>query len=146
MDEAKNFGFALRYKTNGKAIVRTNTRSMNNKNTAEDENEGKGEIEKLKAPEKDESRLLAFKALPPQASTARHELQQQEISMSEQESVEQICNEIQKATVKARKIDHLELDKAPKVEERDVVSLADARKATGYMETLGYSLKRLVWS
>lgn len=146
VDEAKNVGFALRYKTNGRAMVRTNTRSMNNEKPAEDENEGKDELEKQKTPEKDESRLLAFKALPPKSSATRHEAHQEEASVSEQESVRQICEEVHKAIVKARRMDHLELDKAPQVEERDVVSLAEARRATGYMESLGYSLKRLVWS
>ena len=28
----------------------------------------------------------------------------------------------------------------------DVVSLAEARQATGYVESLGYSLKKMVWS
>lgn len=33
-----------------------------------------------------------------------------------------------------------------KVEDGDVISLADARKATGYLEQLGYSIKKLVWA
>lgn len=146
MDETKNVGFALRYKTNGKAMVRTNTRSMNNEKAVDGESEGKDEGEKQKAPEKDEPRLLAFKALPPKSAAVRRASQQQETDVSEQESVMQICDELHKAIVKARRMDHLELDKAPQVEEKDVISLAEARKATGYMESLGYSLKRLVWS
>ena len=34
----------------------------------------------------------------------------------------------------------------PQVEERDVISITDAKKSTGYVESIGYSLKRLVWS
>ena len=33
-----------------------------------------------------------------------------------------------------------------RVEERDVISGAEAKKSTGYVESIGYSLKRLVWS
>ena len=146
MDKAKNVGFALRYSTKGKAVVRTNTRSMNNEKIVDDENDSKEEAEKQQTAEKDESRLLAFKALPPKSSATRRASRQQATDLNEQDSVQHICDEVQKAIVRARRMDHLELDKAPAVEEKDVVSLADARKATGYMESLGYSLKRLVWS
>jgi hypothetical protein len=33
-----------------------------------------------------------------------------------------------------------------KVEQKDVISVAEARKSTGYLESIGYSLKKLVWS
>jgi len=144
-DEAKNVGFALRYNTKGHALVRTNTRSMQNEHAAEDENAGKDEAQKLKTPEKDESRLLAFKALPPKASASRRDLQE-ETSLGESETVKSVTEELYKAMVKARKMDHLELEKTPEVEQRDVVSLAEARQATGIVESLGYSLKKMVWS
>ena len=57
-----------------------------------------------------------------------------------------VTEELHKAMVKARKMDHLELEKTPEVQQRDVVSLAEARQATGYVESLGYSLKKMVWS
>jgi len=60
--------------------------------------------------------------------------------------VDSVTNELHKAMVKARKMDHLELEKTPEVEQRDVVSLAEARQATGIVESLGYSLKKMVWS
>jgi hypothetical protein len=144
-DEAKNVGFALRYNTKGHALVRTNTRSMQNEHEAEDENAGKDELQKQRTPEKDESRLLAFKALPPKASASRRD-SQEEMSLGESELVSSVTQELYKAMVKARKMDHLELEKTPEVEQRDVVSLAEARQATGYVESLGYSLKKMVWS
>jgi hypothetical protein len=144
-DEAKNVGFALRYKTNGHALVRTNTRSLQNEHTAEDENAKKSEIDKQKTPEKDESRLLAFKALPPKASASRRD-SEEEKSMSESELVKFVTDELHKTLIKARKTDHLELDKAPDVEEKDLLGISEARKATGYVESLGYSLKKMVWS
>jgi len=144
-DAAKNVGFALRYNTKGHALVRTNTRSMQNEHAVADENAGKDEVRKQKAPEKDESRLLAFKALPPKASASRRDLQE-ETALGEGELVDSVTNELHKAMVKARKMDHLELEKTPEVEQRDVVSLAEARQATGIVESLGYSLKKMVWS
>lgn len=144
-DEAKNVGFALRFKTNGHALVRTNTRSLQNEHAVDDENAKKSELDKQKTPEKDESRLLAFKALPPKASASRRD-SEGEKSMSESELVMLVTDELHKTLIKARKIDHLELDKAPAVEERDVLGVSEARKATGYVESLGYSLKKMVWS
>lgn len=148
-DETKNVGFAIRYDTNGQAVVRTNTRSLQNEKAAKDENSGKDEVEKQEQPEKSESRMLAFKALPPKSSVARQEGEDGS-SMSEQELVKHICDEMQKqvtaAAHKQRGFDHLDLNKLPQVEERDVLSAADARKSTGYIESIGYSLKKLVWS
>lgn len=144
-DEEKNVGFALRYKTNGHALVRTNTRSLQNEHTPEDENANKDELEKQKTPEKDDIRLLAFKALPPKASASRRD-SQEEMAMSESELVKFVTSELHSALVKARKVDHLELEKAPQVEDKDILGVAEARKATGYVESLGYSLKKMVWS
>lgn len=144
-DETKNVGFALRYKTNGHALVRTNTRSLQNEHTAEDENAKKSELDKQKTPEKDESRLLAFKALPPKSSASRRD-SHEDSSMSENELVKFVTTELHKTLVMARQMDHLELDKAPAVEEKDVLGISEARKATGYVESLGYSLKKMVWS
>ncbi|KAK4545326.1 hypothetical protein LTR36_003506 [Oleoguttula mirabilis] len=148
-NETKNVGVALRYKTSGQAVVRTNTRAMQNEKLAEDENSGKNELEKQAQPEKEESRLLAFKALPPSSSAAKQGGEDSD-HMSEQELVKHICDELQRLMMsvahKQRGFDHLELEKVPNVEEKDIISVADARKRTGYMESLGYSLKKLVWS
>jgi hypothetical protein len=144
-DETKNVGFALRYKTNGHALVRTNTRSLQNEHAAEDENARKSEIEKQNTPEKGESRLLAFKALPPKASASRRK-SQEDTEISESELVKFITDELHKTSRKARQMDHLELEKGPEVEEREVLGVAEARKATSYVESLGYSLKKMVWS
>ncbi|KAK5129473.1 hypothetical protein LTR08_003233 [Meristemomyces frigidus] len=158
-DEAKNIGFALRFKTKGHAVVRTNTRSVQNEKAAEDEKSVEGEstapesakdaVLKNDQPVKEESRLLAFKALPPKSSAAKREGEDAS-AMSERELVKYICDELQRlisaSAHKQRGFDHLELVKLPQVVERDVISVADARKRTGYVESIGYSLKKLVWS
>lgn len=147
-DEAKNVGFALRYKTSGQAVVRTNTRALQNENAVEDENSSKDEVKEQDQLQKVESRLLAFKVLPPSSSAVKNE--EEEAGMSEQELAQHISNELQRSIVSAartqRGIDHLELEKLPHVDEKDVISVADARKRTGYVESIGYSLKKLVWS
>ncbi|KAK6433658.1 hypothetical protein LTR95_010167, partial [Oleoguttula sp. CCFEE 5521] len=133
MDEQKNVGFAIRYKTNGHAVVRTNTRSMDNEKAVGDTKSESEDKSPKKAADPKTDRLLAFKALPSKTSI-------------EPDEVKQICDEIYKTMMKVREMDHLDLSKAPAVQEKDVISLVDAKKATGYIESLGYSLKKLVWA
>ena len=106
-------------------------------------------VENKEQPVKEESRLLAFKALPPKSTAAKREGEDAS-AMSERELVKHICDELQRlitaAAHKERGFDHLELVKLPKVVEKDVISVADARKRTGLVESSGYSLKKLVWS
>lgn len=143
-DEAKNVGFALRYRTNGHAMVRTNTRSLQNEQAVEDENAQKpNELAKQKEPQKDDSRLLAFKALPPKASASRRDSHDGGDALGEAELVRFVTGEVYGALVKARQQQEEEI---PVLEERDVVGVDEARKATGLVESLGYSLKKLVWS
>lgn len=148
MDEAKNVGFAMRYKTGGEAMVRTNTRSMNNEEAAPDEHEKAGETAEAS---KTDSRLLAFKALPPKSSAAKGESDEAS-PMTEEELVLHICEEIHKNAVAAVAKDVGAAneggtrDGSLRVQEKDVLSVAEAKKSTGYLETIGYSLKKLVWS
>lgn len=149
---SRNVGFALRYNTSGHAVVRKNTRALSNEQAADDEIGDKSELEKQRAPEKQERRLLAFKALPPKSSAAKAESGGEATGqMSEGELVQHICDmihELMAASARTqREADGMEDASAlPRVEERDVVSVAQAMKSTGYMESIGYSLKKLVWS
>nr|POF23968.1 phosphatidylinositide phosphatase sac2 [Quercus suber] len=126
VDAKRNVGFALRYRVDGTAVVRTNTRSVGNEEVAGDENGGKNELEKQQEPERSETRLLAFKALPTTG-----------VGQEEDEGafVRAVCEEIEKAA-----------GGELRAEERDVISVDEARKNTGFAETIGYNLKKLVWS
>ncbi|KAL2357087.1 SacI homology domain-containing protein [Cryomyces antarcticus] len=147
MDEKNNVGFVVRYKPEGEALVRTNTRSMQNEKAPD------GEKSSKKAT-KDEMRILAFKALPPKSSAAQSQ-GQEEKPMMEKDLVQHICEEIQRAAFVAEKRDTVtaehtgkegEEQKSDLLEEKDIISLAEAKKSTGYLEHLGYSLKKLVWT
>lgn len=151
LDESKNVGFAVRYESKGPTAVRTNTRSLSVTGETQHLESPNDENKEISVPRNEvgDIRLLAFKALPPKAAAARDE----DIdlgSVSEKEMVRHVCETIHGAMVKAWKRDrgfqHLELDRAPEVEARDLISVAEAKKSTGYIESLGYSLKRLVWS
>ncbi|KAH0145709.1 hypothetical protein KCU67_g12536, partial [Aureobasidium melanogenum] len=101
------------------------------------------------------SRLLAFKALPPRNSASKGKNTDGELS--EGEMVRHICEEIERLSNKAldRQTQSAAAGEAEEqqqgakklqVEHKDVISVAEARKSTGYLESLGYSLKKLVWS
>ncbi|KAF2726067.1 hypothetical protein K431DRAFT_280100 [Polychaeton citri CBS 116435] len=147
LDESTNVGFALAYAVSGPAMVRRNTRSFQNEELTEDESTGD---EQKTQPSQHEKRVLGFKALPPKASITKREGPRASDEVSEMMLIESICGQLQRSLEKAHKKlrgpDHLELGEIPEVEQRDVVSVADAKKSTGYLETLGYSLKKLVWS
>lgn len=138
-DAEKNVGFALTYQSLN-PIVRTNTRSLS---VAEGPEEVA--ISKKSTPNKDQSILLAFKALPPKVSAAKED--HVVADMNEIDSVKHICDEICKALNNAgqRSSENSDGDTV-QVEERDIISVAEARKSTSYVESLGYSLKKLVWS
>lgn len=154
LDEKKNVGFAIRFKAEGEGMVRRNTRSVSVVEEHEDEGGDAGEDadnddDKKQDDSPGETRILAFKALPPKAVASKHE--DQDLSnLSESESVQRITDAIFKATsdafAKDRGFQHIEVDKPAQVQEHDVLSVAEAKRATGYMESIGYSLKRLVWS
>jgi len=143
MDEDKNVGFLIKYKIDsGKELVRVNTRSLDSK-------KDDGKKGKQKQVEGDGIRSLAFKALPPQSSIAAGE--GWDAPVDEVQMMKGVCEEIARVANKTRKDSGVaELaegaDKELVVEEKDVISLADAKKSTGYFEQLGYSLKKLVWA
>ena len=114
---------------------------------------------------KPDIRVLAFKALPPSRSARKDEDDDDEGmedstaaatskgQLSETALVRQICEEIDRlaSTAVKQSSERAEgkqgqSDKGWKVEEKDVVSLSEAKRQTGYLETLQYSLKKLVWS
>jgi hypothetical protein len=157
LDATKNVGFALRFNTGGPAVIRTNTRSLQNEQVpmaeasvnAQQQSEQQStpsqtSIKGAKNADETKTRLLAFKVLPPKAMAAKNSQAGGE-EHNEVEIARAVCSEIQKAADAVATQDGIS-NTPLVVEERDVVSAADARKNTGYVESLGYSLKRLVWS
>ncbi|KAJ8111179.1 hypothetical protein OPT61_g6166 [Boeremia exigua] len=139
----KNVGFVIRYKADAEGeLIRRNTRALDS-GAANDEQ--KADEKKAKT---EEGRFLAFKALPPRSSV----LGEGESAENEVEVVRGICEEIIRAANKAKKTPtspetdgSSAEDRVLQIEEKDIISLADAKKSTGYLEQIGYSLKKLVW-
>ncbi|KAJ4291746.1 hypothetical protein N0V90_009641 [Kalmusia sp. IMI 367209] len=158
MDEEKNVGFVLRYRTeSGGELVRRNTRSLDS-GTGVTQPEAKSST-KSKAPQPT-GRFLAFKALPPRSSVPAPG-ETAETPENEVEVVKGICEEIVKVANKTKSNEQVNVShpgteqgdefdddvggKRLKVEEKDIISLTDAKRSTGYVETLAYSMKKLVW-
>ena len=164
-DPKRNFGFVVQYRMGNQSIARVNTRSMSTvtdirKESGDQPPSTEGASNKLpKSPQSsqpteagltdivktlagdspaktksasDEIRILAFKAIP-----APHGARAQTNEPSETELVKNVCEEI------ARNVERKPEDL---VEEKDIISLAEAKKSTGLIEQWGHSLKKLVWA
>ncbi|KAJ9656783.1 hypothetical protein H2201_008435 [Coniosporium apollinis] len=163
VDEKRNVGFVVSFEVGeGDEGVRVNTRSLGNERKEGEEEDGPGKGDDDEQQDRDtrseekaeqkatemEKRFLAFKALPPRSSVASVQGEDNE-PKSEMEMVTMICEEIKRVADGARKAatgatahdgeDGLE------IEERDIISVAEAKKRTGYLEQIGYSMKKLVW-
>ena len=152
LDEKRNVGFVLRYQAPGTTdLIRRNTRSLGN-----EEKEQKGKKTQSKdsdfAAREGGSKLLAFKALPPRSSFVGQQGESQQ-PMSESEMIktvtEQIVAVVNKtrtpATAAGEEQDGGTLDLL-EIEEKDIISVADAKRSTGYLEQVGFALKKLVWA
>ncbi|EME48020.1 hypothetical protein DOTSEDRAFT_51275 [Dothistroma septosporum NZE10] len=159
LDEARNTGFALRYNFKGPMAIRTNTRSLSiaaGAQTEEGDDQKDESHDSSNRSKKDDKstqgetiRTLAFKALSPKAVAAKDDTDHLS-SMSEQEIMKHITDEIQKnlsaAFVQDRGFQHIQTEKPPSVQEKDIISVAEAKRSTGYIEGLGYGIKKLIWS
>jgi hypothetical protein len=147
MDTDKNVGFVIRYKAESSGgLVRRNTRALDS---------GADEQQDVKKSQKsaDAGRFLAFKALPPRSNISTSE--SPDTPENEVELVKGVCDEIARVANKTQKynvpgtaqegLDYEGQNRQLAVEEKDIISLADAKNTTGYLEQIEYSLKKLVW-
>ena len=140
MDEERNVGFVVRYRPGKEDVARVNTRSLN---TGAIGSEGTDELDvsvgkESKDREGKPVKMLPFKALPARSSFVTEG--QDDHFMSEKETVNSVCEEIQRAVHGDVKVNR------PLIEEKPIISLQEARKNTGYVDQLGHVLKRLVWA
>lgn len=141
-DSERNVGLVIKYKPGKEDIARVNTRSLgsavglddcqpSNAKSAFSQSSKKGGTYDLK--------VLAFKALPARdsfSSTVAHGRR----PMSEKEVVNNVCAEIRRAAAGGNS------DAPGFVEDREIISLEEARKSTGLIEQWGHSLKKMVWA
>ncbi len=157
MDEKRNVGFVVRYTPGREDVVRVNTRSLKNTYVKSDEGNilsGEELVEATKAPESDPDakkeregkktmeRVLAFKALMKRSSDVEGGE-----GAGEWEIIREVCREIERAIKDGGTEERGGTEEEDGfVEEGDLIGLAEARKSTGLLEQLGYSLKKLVWA
>ena len=151
IDTAKNVGFVVRYRADSsEQLVRRNTRALDS--GAGEDQQAVGSTAPAKA--EDTGRFLAFKALPP-ATNSPSSLAGAPATTPENEVeiFKSVCEEFERIKRKHRvgacggdgDGNASAENRALEIEEKDIISLADAKKSTGYLEQLGYSLKKLVW-
>jgi hypothetical protein len=131
-DERHNVGFVVKYSPGQNDLVRVNTRSLS---VAQDGENDRAQLQ----PSKEIEKLLAFKALPPKSS-----YETDTGLPTEADLVKMICEKIVEHAKKSNVAENS--PRAVSVNEVDIISLQEARKSTGYLETIGHSLKKLVWS
>ncbi|KAI4662318.1 uncharacterized protein J4E79_004607 [Alternaria viburni] len=138
-DTNKNVGLIIRYRADTKGeLVRRNTRALDSGAASDEQRK-----DDAKTDQKQDTagRFLAFKALPPRSSVPSSPGDNPD---NEGEVVKSVCDEIVRIANEMKKGGRDE-DRTLKVEEKDIISLVDAKKSTGYLEQFEYSLKKLVW-
>ena len=139
-DESRNVGLVIKYRPGKEDIARVNTRSLS---SAVDLGGGKeAEVEGVSSQDNFEEevsklKILAFKALPARSSFIEG---QEKSRMSEKEVVNSICDEVQRAVLDGHST------VLGFMEDKDIVSLEEAKKSTGLLEQWGHSLKKMVWA
>lgn len=165
MDEGRNFGFVVTYRPGKEDIARVNTRSLTSAvgddGKREAGNEGDADLDPTAACEKcdlkgiggqhqtdsaSKLKIIAFKALPARSSVASGNGQEAPHVMNEKELVRSICEEIERAVSGGKSTGQGREKAAGFVEERDIISLSEAKKGTGLLELFTHSLKKLVWA
>ena len=146
MNEKMNVGLVVVYKPGKESIIRTNTRSLQNyvepESNAEDRIDGGTGILSWLAPRSPpSSQALAIKIIP--SSSDVEELQAKP-SFMPLAIAEEICNEVERAMTGPKEKGAQGVKDL--AERGDIISLAEARKRTGYLEQIGHSIKKLVWT
>lgn len=160
-DESKNIGLVITYKPGSNDYQRINTRSLTsrkNSRAGSDDSQSSastspvvqakltGLLGRGKGPAAPETRKIALKA-PYSRSAAVADTSSGGPRMSEAQLAASVSHEIERLAFLNQPVSGTAEQKRESiVEEGDVVGLAEARKNVGIFETLGYSLKRLVWA
>ena len=152
MDEKKNVGFVVTYEPGKRYVKRTNTRTLSNLEGPDKQQESQSSeapnhpaslISLVSGhPKEETTRLLAFKAPYAGSSVVPVVAGPQQ---SETQQVSTICTEIERLVLD-RQLRKEGEERKCIVEEGDVISLEEAKRNTGLLEQLGYSIKKLVWA
>lgn len=152
MDEKRNVGMVVAYRPGEESILRVNTRSLQSlfKKTPTGQGSTESGNSSNSAPEWDvyswfkgskqtNPQFMAFKALS-NSNSATTQARDNSNNVSEIDSVRSICEDIERTAMAGHVQNH------SIIEERDIISLEDARKRTGLLEHLVFDIKKMVWA
>lgn len=143
MDENLNVGLVVSYVPGKDSIKRVNTRSLQISTDCQtaDQSEtadNSAILSWLRSRNAATSQCMAMKVIP------NRSLADEQIDSCPLATVQRICSEIQRAVMDS--IGREEASEIDLVEKADIISLVEARSRTGYLEQIGHSLKKLVWT
>ncbi len=147
MKEELNAGLVVTYQPGKGSTIRTMTRSLQNyvPPKADDENRidgGTGILSWLSPASPPTARRVAFKVIP--ASTTDSDQPAGNQAKPPISMAEDVADEIRRAMTGST--EHGEQRGGDLVEQADIISLEEAKKRVGYLETLGHSIKKMVWT
>ncbi|KAL9005574.1 MAG: hypothetical protein Q9188_001666 [Gyalolechia gomerana] len=165
IDENKNVGLVINYRSAKEDIAEVNTRSLATAAGADlridsgpdsartvaianlfDPSDSGLSPRSSGRPSNQDVKFLAFKALPAHSSLAHVKGENESSPISEKQTVANICDGIKRAAYGGSSGGSDTGLSRDFVEEREIVSLQETRKNTGYLEQWGHSLKKLIWA
>ncbi|CAG8909719.1 unnamed protein product [Penicillium egyptiacum] len=148
-DEATNVGLVIVYRDGDTNTLRVNTRSLQSDvdlNTLETTTSANSEwdlVSWLRGSKRATTRFVAFKGLPLSNPAASPRLGPSAGTVRETDRIRSVCLDIERAMLAGQGRD---VEAVSVVEQSDIISLADAKKRTGWLEYLVYDLKKMVWA
>ncbi|OKL64219.1 hypothetical protein UA08_01020 [Talaromyces atroroseus] len=145
-DEQRNVGLVIVYQDSDANALRVNTRTLQssfsqNLQDTSDKSDEWNMYSWLSGTTRTSMRFMAFKALA--NSTSATTAMSAGIVVSERTAIQSICEEIERATKAVQRWDD---ETQSIIEDKEIISLAEAKKRTGYLEQLVYDVKKLVWA
>ncbi|KAF7521163.1 hypothetical protein PCG10_008567 [Penicillium crustosum] len=148
-NEATNVGLVIVYRDGDTNTLRVNTRSLQSDvdlSTLETTASANSEwdlVSWLRGSKRATTRFVAFKGLPLSNPVASPRLGPSAGTIREMDRIRSVCLDIERAMLagQGRNVEAVSL-----VEQSDIISLADAKKRTGWLEYLVYDLKKMVWA
>lgn len=145
-DESRNVGLVIVYHDGDTNALRVNTRSLQSRfnPTVQDTSQTGNEWDLyswLSGTRKSTTRFLAFKALPGSNSVTVNLPSNSKVS--EDVSIQSICQDIERAMAAG---DGRAVGTHSILEKKEIISLAEAKKRTGYLEQFVFDIKKLVWA
>ena len=136
-------GFVITYRPGQQDVARVNTRSLDTTvgmegSPVEPAQDEPATSQKMGAQQMTKDKILAVKALPSHSSVESS--QDRVRPLTEKQTIDHVCEDIQRAMLAGNVKEAGSI-----VEDKDIVSLQEARKSTGYVEQWTHSIKRFVW-